>query len=740
MLDIKAPTPFLKRTKSMKPLYPLSHPRNKWLTMALFALFAFNFSGAADERRPIPPTDPVVAETTGFRQDLIGKHPRLVFTADDLPGLRAFYHSEAARSYREHVEEYSKVSVAPTREEAEFPGNPTDGQRQGFWRMPTVALHYLMTGEETSKEQAIGYLELLLDLEAWETLGEYNSGMSHANMLAGAALVYDWLYHDLDEDFREAMRLKIREMTRGQYYGGYLRGNPTTPYWQNDPQNNHRWKRATGMALGALVSYSGDPSENYLLYRAAEDLALIARWLPMDGSSHESPSYQVFGGSHLILGISAGDHCLETNFLGLDYYKHMGYFRLLAMTSGLQSPLPYGDNGDFGGYANFFFLAARHHQQDEVVGRLREWLALNPNSAWLGWLSILWEDPQLGRTPPTDFPRIGYFPDVGSTFFHDTWTPDGVSALFRCGPLGGYALNDYRRRIDGTFGGINVAHDDPDANSFVMALGDTLLAETSRYSLAKRSSNHNTVLINGIGQFVEGRDEPQHWSQPGDYDMTRMAYTTGWLHKGGITGIEGEAAGSYPAFKDGDRERPAIDRYRRSFFWVQGDYVLILDEVRSPEPVDVTWMIQSKEVTRVDDEGRVLLSAENKSLPVQLRSNNALLSEIVDSTADHRRTPLGWRQLQSVAKDTASVRFASAYDMWDRKLNVEVLGEGKNRARVIVSGDDFQDEWIWESAPDDDTPSPILGKRLKGPRQSGFPYDFSTADNPDYRGPPVLIR
>ena len=695
---------------------------------------------AAAERGSIPERDPVVAETTGFRQELIGVHPRLLFTAADIPRLRDFYHSEAATHWREHVEEYSQVSVPPARDEVEFTTNATDAQRQGVWRMPTVALHYLMTGDETSRQNAIGFLELLLELDTWEEGGEHNSGMGHANMLTGAALVYDWLYHELDEDFREAMRLKIREMARYQYYGGHLQLTSTAYYWQQDPQNNHRWKRATGVGLAAFATYSGDPAENYLLHRAAEDLALIARWLPMDGSSHESPLYQVFGGSHLVLGLQAADHCLGTNFLGIDYFKYAGYFRLLAMTSGMRSSLPYADDSGFGSYANFYLFAARLHENEAVMGRVREWLALNPGAAWIGWLSILWDDPDFGRQPPEDFPRIGHFPDIGSTFFHDAWQEDGVSGLFRCGPHGGHALNDFRRQPDSSLPWINVAHDDPDANSFVLAIGDTLLAETSRYSARKQTSNHNTILVNGIGQFVEGQVErPMQWTLPSDSDMSRMAYTTGWLHHGAITGIEGEAAGAYIASDEPGRERPALDRYRRAFFWVEGDYVLILDDVHSPEPVDVTWLLQA-ESTTIDDAGKVQLSKDDKALPAIVRSDHELETAVVDGTADHRGEPLGWRQLQAVAHETSRVQFASVYDPWGRQLELELATSENGHARVVVSGDDFRDTWSWESAPDAETPSRIRAEREGRDPAESFPYDFSTATTPDFRGPPVLIR
>ena len=65
------------------------------------------------------------------------------------------------------------------------------------------------------------------------------------------------------------------------------------------------------------------------------------------------------------------------------------------------------------------------------------------------------------------------------------------------------------RVATGTLPYVNVAHDHPDANSFIIFGDGDYMAETDRYPLkpGKLSTGHNTILINGLGQAVQGRSE-----------------------------------------------------------------------------------------------------------------------------------------------------------------------------------------------------------------------------------------
>jgi hypothetical protein len=651
----------------------------------------------------VPDEDPAEKNPPALLDEAMSRHPRLLFGPEDLPRLRRFAKGEGKRFFDELVS--YRASCKPP----ERPGwlrNATDGQRIGLWRMPTVALHYLLTGDRSSFNDAVGYMELLLRLPHWETGKERDSGMSSANVMIGAALAYDWLHDDLDPDFRERFRRKLLHMARAQYYGGHLNRNKATGYWQGDPANNHRWHRDAGMVLAVLAAYEGDAADDWILARCFEEMALITRWLPPDGTSHEGPGYLIFGGAHLTLACQAADRCFGTDSLQHAFFRNAPRFRLHTVAPGFEQSLHFGDSGGMGNYSNFLYKAAAVHDLRDAQDGLVRLERTNPKAWWLGWMSLVWFDPDLTPGDVTTLRPNAFFPDLGLAVMRDRWDAGGVAAMFKCGPFGGYTLNAYRNANEYKY--VNVAHDDPDAASFTIFAGGEHLAETDRYSKHKQSSNHNTVLINGVGQTVAGRKEGGVWSQPGRGDMTDMAVVTAFKDAGEIVVVDGEAGGSYPAIKGA---RPALRRFRRTFIWVRGKYILVLDDVRAPEPVEIAWLMQGPQLKPGDaDAGRYVLAANKTTCPFRVITSTAMDASIGESTADHRGKPLGWRQLR-LETTAPSARFVSVYDPWDTGADPEVDFADKADAKVVVRGRGFEDIWQWRPAEERFAPTYLRATR-----------------------------
>ncbi len=658
----------------------------------------------------VPENDPPAEKIVSLQYRNLSTHPRLLFGLEDITRLRSFVQSPAGKPAMDRLLAYRRASKPPAN--TQFLTDATDGQRQGFWRLPTVALHYVLTGDKASLADAVGFLKFFQSLPYWETGSERDSGMSSANILIGAALAYDWLYNDLDPVFRETFRQTLWQKARAQYHGGHLMKNPGTHYWQSDPQNNHRWHRDAGMTLAALAAARGDKSEQWLLSKIADELDFVAQWLPEDGTSHESASYLAFGAAHLTLALQAGDRGFGKKYLEIPFFKNVGAFRIHSLLPGLADGFSYGDGAGLGNYNNFLVKAAAVHKQPALAGAIEAMRKADPSAFEYAWFDILWTDPGLKAADITAFPTTGLYPDIGTLFIRDSWNGDAVAAMFRCGPFGGYLLNKFRN--DNGFKYINVAHDDPDANSFILFTGTKALAETDRYSKHKQSSNYNTILVNGIGQEVPGRAEGGVWSQPavGNVDMTTMAYLTAWKQGPDITVIEGEAAGSYLALNDKRRNatRPALDRFRRTFIWVEGKYILVLDDLRAPSAVTFDWLIQGPELVADDEKSlRFRLVNGAASCPFQLASTSPLQTKLRESSADNRGKPLGWRQLVATAT-VPSLRIASLYSVWGGTQSVTLEALSENTAKVIVTNNGtVSDTWLW-TAPKTAT-SPSLLKR-----------------------------
>ncbi|MFP4052493.1 MAG: heparinase II/III family protein [Phycisphaerae bacterium] len=676
---------------------------NRAASLAVTACLLLMPAAAPAAEPVVPDSDPVEKNPPELVKSVMGDHPRLLFGPEDTAALRRFAAGGGKPFFRQ-MQQYLPVCKAPTR--PGFLKDATDGQRVGLWRMPTVALHYVLTDKQESFRRTVGYMKMLLELPHWETTRERDSGMSSANVLIGAALAYDWLHDDLPADFREKFRRKLLGMARAQYYGGHLNRNKATGYWQGDPANNHRWHRDAGMVLATLAAYEGDAEDNWILARCREEMQFVNKWLPPDGTSHEGPSYLIFGGAHLTLANQAADRCFGTEFMKSRFFRNAPLFRLHTVAPGLGKSLHFGDSSGMGSYSNFLYAAAATHELADAQDGLEKLHARNPKAWWLGWMSMLWHDPKLTGGSLEKLDHDAFFPDLGLATMRTGWGKDDVAVTFKCGPLGGYRLNAYRNANGHKY--VNVAHDDPDAASFTIFAGGELLAETDRYSKRKKSANHNTLLVNGVGQTVKGRKEGAGWSQPArGGDMTKMAVVTAWKRDGDVVVVEGESAGAYPAIRD---VRPALKRFRRILLWVEGKYVLVLDHVLAPEPVELTWLVQGPNLTADKADRSYVLSKGKARCPFVVAGTQKAAVRIAESSADHRGKPLGWQQLQLTWK-TDRLRLASVYDPWATGAGVTLETPEGKPATVTVVGDGFRDRWTWSPAGEDFAPTRLVGRR-----------------------------
>ena len=656
----------------------------------------------------VPAKDPPAAQVTRLAYQNLGEHPRLLFTKSDIPRMRRFVEdTDEGKKLFESLADYRKYSRPSS--DVNFQKDATDGQRKGLWQLPTVAMHYVLTGDKQSLEDVKGFLAHFAKTDPWESGNELDSGMSSANICIGAALAFDWCYNDLDPAFREEFRKLLWEKARRQYHGGHMMKNPDHHYWQGDPQNNHRWHRNAGMVLCALAAARGAPEEQWLLGKIADEIAFIAKWLPEDGTSHESASYLTFGGPHLVLSVQAADRGFGTKHMQAPFFKNVGAFRIHSLLPGLQDGFSYGDGAGLHFYNAFLFAGAGLNKQSALTGALLQWREAAPRAFLYAWMDILWRDPAVKPGKITEFPTAGLFADIGTLFIRDSWKDDAVGAMFRCGPMGGYLLNKYRNENDYKY--INVAHDDPDANSFVIVKGAASLAETDRYSTRKKSANHNTILVNGLGQENVGRAEGGQWSQPatGKNDMTGQAILTAYKNTPAVTAIEGEAAGSYLA-KNG--VRPALEKFRRLLIWNTGKYILVIDDIRAPEKVKIDWLMQGPDLVAVDETaGKYKLISGAETCAFQVASDAAFLTKLQTSTADDHGKVMGHKQLVATA-DASKLRFTSIYSPWggDHTLKVDWTATGA-KISVLKNGVEL-DIWQWESAKGKLTPSTL--RQVKG--------------------------
>jgi hypothetical protein len=352
----------------------MKHPRAAPAAVALVTviLAACAPAAAADPATAasaVPDRDPPATQPVTLRPEVANVHPRLLFGPDDVARLRAVAEGEG-RPFYEQLLRYLPACTPPT--DTKFLTDATDAQRQGFWKLPTLALHHVLTDDAKSLQRASAFLKQFIELEHWETGDEQDAGMGAANIMVGVALAYDWLHDDLEPGLRDRVRAKLLDHARRMYHLGHLRKGGRVHYWQSDPQNNHRWHRDAGLALAVLaVADETDADDDWILEQTLAELRFVHRWLPPDGTSHESSSYQSFGGPYLQLAFQAADRCLGTDLLKHEYFRNVPAFRLYTLTPGLSDAFHYGDSGGLGNYNNYLFhCTALNRLPNEQAGLL----------------------------------------------------------------------------------------------------------------------------------------------------------------------------------------------------------------------------------------------------------------------------------------------------------------------------------------------------------------------------------
>ncbi|NLF31204.1 MAG: hypothetical protein GX591_10010 [Planctomycetes bacterium] len=716
------------------------------VTMLVLAVAAL--PSPAQEGKPIlPAADPAVAPEAyvRLRPDMRNRHPRLLITDERVEKLRAFYRSDAGALYRRQMESYVAGCTVPADRRT------TDGwaQTHGLFKLPTVALHYRLTGDRDSFAKAVAYLKWLAGTADWsrggepevpDTIeaytavldrmkafgpsGERNSDHAASFTMVGAALVFDWLYDELDPAFRELFGEVLFQHARAMYYGGHLEGNPGGNYWRGVPAYNHRWFRDWGMTLAVLAAVEGEPGRQWLLGEVKKELDFMVRWLPVDGSQHEGPGYGSSAGA-LGMAFLAADDVLGTDYLASPFYTAAAEYTLQVAAPGLDQAMYFADCFTRArSFHPFFMLTAARDGQADVLDGIRRAMALQPNAFGVqgyAWLSLIADDPSLAGGDYRRLKTTAFLPDLGIAIVRDSWADDAVAARFKCGPMGGYKANAWRptaRNDAGALPYLNVAHDHPDANSFTLFGSGDYIAETDRYPLrpGKLSSSQNTILVDGIGQAAEGRPEGQDWQQPASGDMTDMGRITAFADFGNVVLVEGEASGSYLPYNHDGRTRPGLDRFRRAMIWVRGDYLLVVDDIRCPQQADLTWLVQGAELETLDaGAGRYRLSKNAARCAFQLVCDRPLSSTIGVSTANDHSTLLNWKQLQATAADSETARFAAVFDPWGRgDLSVKLTPASGAAMTVTVTGPGINDTWTYAPGAGRFDASTWRGRRAGG--------------------------
>lgn len=695
-------------------------------SLSLISLGCHTALGAVDYEgnlSKIPPTDPEPESSVQILPALKGVHPRVFFTPADIQKLKEQIPTDpilkqTAADLLAWARQFKLSDAKPARTPDIFLTD-TPALAVAAGQYPALAYAYALSPSPDQLQQIVNVLTMYVEQPYWADSAELDSNMGASCNMYAAALLYDTVYNDLQPEFRQRVAQKLLLHARRLYYLGFQQlCLMPIKYWQQDPMPNHLWYRLRGLAASVLaISDEEGIDVRFLLAETKKQADYIDKWLPADGSCHEGAGYQQFGIRPITDAALILDRNLGTSYQKNAYFRNAWEQQLYYWSPAMNSNIGFGDDSNgrrFFMYDDPAFFFGPHLTRDaNVQAALERYfrkLSARPDGKppTYPWSFLAgYYDPTVGLGDYKALPTYKLFPDLGAASMRDSWQDAAVIFTFKCGPIGGYALNEYSHANpkDGKPHYVNVAHDDPDPNSFALGIADSFIFHPGRYSLRKMTSGNNAVTVDGKGQMNEGID----YSQPIlDRDMRELSYLTGWKTDAqGRIIVEGEAA---PAYKDS-----LLKHFRRTAIWMPGEYILLLDDIVASGQHEITWrgaVEEGKFVKPAEGLCQVLTKTGQK-MDFQIIADRDFTGALDYMMMDGRFGNVLLQQFQFTAHSDA-VKFATLLDPWKKNARVSMKKDGDTVTLTVKAGS-TEDTWTWKPAADGKTPSSIIGKRGSAP-------------------------
>lgn len=489
-----------------------------------------------------------------LRANLAVCHPRLFFAAAEVGQLRVRAASETGkRFYRE-----------PPPLVGSGPGFRANGRNGGAYRiLGDYALgHVLQPSEEKLKP--------ILDwLETATTYGSVGTDLDAEYFMEGLALTYDWLYDQIPPDLRARVRDRIaavcRELFEKSLAARVDRGGL-------DCQNNHFWYYNSALALGAAAVYGEVPEAEDWLALAWDRYERIALSFSSDGSFFDGPGYWDFAMPVFYLYTDLYEWCTGRRVRAVDNgLSGQAAFRMQHMFPGLERAAALEDSlNTLGRFPPWMALWEAKRFHDPVAMGIAEGIRQEPGAT--RW-NLLWLDERIsGRDFREALPCVRYYPDAELLLARTGWEEGDTAMAFVSRPMGGRQLAELCAR----YGMGGTGHNHPEQNHFILfGRGEVLAADTG-YTCLKQTREHNTVLVDGKGQYGDG----EMWPLPNP-GRARIAC---YVNDGDTTIVTGDATSAYP---------PALglQRFERTVVLAGRDLAVVYDRLATVEPRAFTWLL-----------------------------------------------------------------------------------------------------------------------------------------------------
>lgn len=475
-------------------------------------------------------------------------HPRLILLEPDLQRVQGLIKTDAkARKLYEEIRSYGRRILSEPPVIHKLIGPRLLGQsRTCLARVYTLATLYRLDGDKRYAQRAEKEMLAAAAFPDWNP----KHFLDTAEMTHALAIGYDWLYDVLSPESRATIRKAIVELGLKPAENVYRKR-----MWWSRAINNWNQVCNGGIAVGALAVADEEPAlAGYILEQARESIRIPTKRLEPDGGWDEGPGYWHYAMSYTAYYIAAMQSALGTDFR-LHRSKGMevtGLFRIhCSGPSGLT--FNYADGSEHMKNASEMFLFSRLYDAPVYAAFERQHI-YGPAT-----MSLLWYDPRGGLEDVAKLPLSAMFSNVDVAFLRSAWNdPDAMFIGFKGGnnaanhahlDLGTFVLDGLGERWASELGG-----DDYNMPAY---FGEK---RWTYYRL--RTEGQNTLLINGENQ------EPR-----------AAATIVKFKPQPGVAFAVADLSAAYKT----------ASRVQRGVALLDPQHVLIQDEIRTEQPLEVQW-------------------------------------------------------------------------------------------------------------------------------------------------------
>lgn len=512
-----------------------------------------------------------------------GTHPRLFFSASDIPRL------QERRTSLDGGEGWITISNKASAQPM-IRSNSINQYYPRDYILPDQTAYNTWTKALADPEQAIFYNALVYAIDGGAYQGNYArdaivkftawdmwnhpwfEGQGRydyypvGRATQSCAVGYDALYGLLTSEQRAGV-------CRGIMKNGVVPA--WTEYFRDDRvgSNTSNWiHHATAGAVEALIAMegelAGDDAANWDIYFSGlmeKNMALPRHTLHEDGAWGEDYSYQDYaqqGGQPMFAALKQAYGV--TGLVQSLRYTIGHSFPIYASFRGTTTMLPMGDSHESRSQSNAWVWFAQ--ESNDPVYR---WFVNNVSNR-TKWEDYFWRDSIQPTMSPAQagWPKSRVFPGKGNVVFRTGWGNADIVFVYRGGP--------------------NYNHTHADQGNFIMSVGDQQIISEAGcgsyyyqdpyfWSYFTQAAGHNVILVDGNPESQSTGDFLSEIKAFNNYARTDRTIITGPTN--------------FLSSQLGQLYRGALSEWTRRIYFVDPGCAVVCDIIKSPEPHQFVWQL-----------------------------------------------------------------------------------------------------------------------------------------------------